>query len=357
MRKIIFTLFIAVCFHFAAVSQAVIDTAATIVVDADQDAELAYNKGIELYSAKQYSEAVKSFSDAIAVNPKFVKAYMNRAAVRTELKDFKGAAEDYGVVIELDSAEKRAFYKRGMCFYYLNDHDAAYTELEKASKTPFELANVYYYLGIISFLKDSFNLANEHFSGAIRVNPKFANAYNDRASAKKKLKDTLGAIADYKLAIKYNDKLAIAYNNLASLYRRQGKFDLAIEYYDQAIAIDPKYYMALNNRGSAKTDNGMYDEAVADFKKAVLVKNDYYYAYNNMGVAYMKKKSYGMAKIALTKAIELNPEYAPAYMNRGAVLEMMREAKEACADWQTAVDKGLAKAEIYLAECPNYSKK
>jgi len=46
-----------------------------------------------------------------------------------------------------------------------------------------------------------------------------------------------------------------------------------------------------------------------------------------------------------------------AYMNRGAVREMMRKPKEACADWKTAYEMGLKKAEMYLAECPNYSKK
>ena len=58
------------------------DTVNTIVVEANQEAELAYNKGISLMGEKQYKEAVAQFEEALKYNAQFRQAYVNMGSAK-----------------------------------------------------------------------------------------------------------------------------------------------------------------------------------------------------------------------------------------------------------------------------------
>ncbi len=44
----------------------------------EQQAEMAYNLGLDVLSKKDYNEAIENFSQALQLNPAFDKAYYNR---------------------------------------------------------------------------------------------------------------------------------------------------------------------------------------------------------------------------------------------------------------------------------------
>jgi len=58
-----------------ALSQEKIDTNATIVVEKNQEAEIAYNRGIKNFNNKEYQAAIVNFSEAIKYKSNFAKAY------------------------------------------------------------------------------------------------------------------------------------------------------------------------------------------------------------------------------------------------------------------------------------------
>lgn len=59
---------------------------AKILDDGSQDAEKAYNAGIALFNAKNYSEAIAEFDKAIQLKPTFDQAYFHRGNARQESK-------------------------------------------------------------------------------------------------------------------------------------------------------------------------------------------------------------------------------------------------------------------------------
>ena len=76
------------------------------------------------------------------------------------------------------------------------------------------------------------------------------------------------AIFYYSEAIKINPKFAQAYNNRGAAYVLKKKYDLAISDFNKAIELDPKYGKAYNNRAIVYTYEGETDKARQDLHKA-----------------------------------------------------------------------------------------
>jgi tetratricopeptide (TPR) repeat protein len=76
------------------------------------------------------------------------------------------------------------------------------------------------------------------------------------------------AIDNYSKAIKINHKFAKAYNNRGIAYISKKQYDLAIVDFSKAIELDPKNGKAYNNRAIVYSYQGETDKARQDLQKA-----------------------------------------------------------------------------------------
>ena len=73
------------------------------IVRAEDDQTTDYVlKGIDEFVDQNYNAAIADFTRAIEIDPAFVPAYTNRAAVKYETGDYDGAIEDDTRAIELE---------------------------------------------------------------------------------------------------------------------------------------------------------------------------------------------------------------------------------------------------------------
>ena len=93
--------------------------------------------------------------------------------------------------------------------------------------------------GVDSAAQGKFKEAKEEFEKAIRLDPKYAEAYNERGRT----------------------------------YARKGHYDQAISDYTKAIEIDPKYALAYTNRGLIHIKKGNKEKACSDWKRACNLGN------------------------------------------------------------------------------------
>ena len=120
------------------------------------------------------------------------------------------------------------------------------------------------------------------------------------------------AIVDYNEAIRLDPKFAQAYSSRGLAYYQKGDLDRAIADYGEAIRLDPKYAYAYNNRGNAYYHKHDENRAIVDYSEAIRLDPKYAQAYFNRGVANLYAGWLPKALADLGRSSELNPKYAYA---------------------------------------------
>jgi tetratricopeptide (TPR) repeat protein len=109
------------------------------------------------------------------------------------------------------------------------------------------------------------------FDKALRLNPRYAEAYNSRGEAYNELAQYERAIKDYDAALALNPKYAEAYFNRANAYNDLGQSDRALKDYDEALRLDQNYIGAYYNRALAHMML-RHGEAAADARAYLKLK-------------------------------------------------------------------------------------
>lgn len=140
--------------------------------------------------------ASNAFSQAIALDPQYVPAYLNRAYTRRALHDLSGAIADCNAAIALDASEERAFLMRASCEYILTNYAAASNDFSVVVSLNPDDDQARFYRASIRLVMRDWSGACDDLSNTIQLNPNNAMAYHYRAAAEIKLKDYEKAMKD-----------------------------------------------------------------------------------------------------------------------------------------------------------------
>lgn len=117
-----------------------------------QSAQEWFDRGSNKFKLNMYIEAIADFNKAIALDPKFFKAYGNRGASKYELQDYRGALADYSKVLELNSEDKRAYSNRGLTKMKFEDYEGAILDCNKAIELDRNYGTAYCNRGVAKVL-------------------------------------------------------------------------------------------------------------------------------------------------------------------------------------------------------------
>jgi tetratricopeptide (TPR) repeat protein len=106
-------------------------------------------------------------------------------------------------------------------------------------------------------------------------------------------------------AIKLNPSYADAYNDRGIAYTQLGQYQRAIEEYNEAIRLKPDNVDTYNNRGIVYFNLGQYQRTIKDSNEAIRLKPDNANAYNNRGASYLKQGNKNLGCRDLQKACVL----------------------------------------------------
>ena len=159
--------------------------------------------------------------------------------------------------------------------------------------------------------------------------------------------DLEGQISDYTGAIKLDPTYAAAYNNRGIAHRNRGDLQGALEDYSHAINLDPKNAGIYINRGILLVHRKDLAGAIADYDMAILVNPKEPLAYFARGIAREMCQDLEGAITDLTQAVMLNPMDAEVYLYRGNIRVRMGEIREAIKVYSIAIGLNANYASAY----------
>jgi len=207
-------------------------------------------------------------------------------------------------------------------------------------------------LGINKAKERDFEGAIENFDRAIKINPDYADAYNNRASVRHELGDDPGAIEDYKEAILLNPHCAVYHNSLGIISYNSDDYRGARVAHTRAIQLNRGYAQAYNDRGFARLRLGDVQGALKDFSQAIELNielnADDALAWNNRGDVYFLKLGYLQEALDdYTQAARLNPKNPKTFYYLGVIHSRLGNKEKALEDFTKAIELKRDFAEAY----------
>jgi len=190
--------------------------------------------------------SVNNYSAQLDTNPNDINAYFGRAIDYMLVQDFSEALLDFDRVVAIDPSFVMAYFNRAA---------VRYKQLE-------------YMLSQVNESNDLHTLSTQINIGA------YPQLENQQIESRQTLNENKRAyeqemiIRDYDMVIKLNPDFVYAYFNRGNLRCAQHDFRAAIQDYNDAILRDPEFAEAYFNRGLARLSLGDADRGVADLSKA-----------------------------------------------------------------------------------------
>jgi len=208
----------------------------------------------QAYQGKDYRKSLYCLDKALGVSTHSLTIKTSRAECLAFLGRYTEAAEAANSVLQLDNMNADAIYVRGLCLYYEDNVDRAFshfTQVLRFAPDHVKAKEIYKKAkslknkkeeGNAAFKAGKLDEAYKLYSDALQIDPfnRTTNAklYFNRATVASKLKKTAESISDC----------------------------------DKALDLDPNYTKALLRRAKTYMETEQYDDAVRDYEN--LMKND-----------------------------------------------------------------------------------
>jgi tetratricopeptide (TPR) repeat protein len=189
--------------------------------------------------------------------------------------------------------------------------------------------------------------ASKAFMKVVKLNPTYADGYNNLGVTLQEQGKFEGALVAYKKAISIKPNYAEAYNNLGNTLLEQGEPAGAISSYKKAISIDSNYAEANYNMGFALSSINKPEEAIVAYNNAISIKPNYSESYCNLGNAYKEIGKLNEAIDFYRNAISINPKYAQVYNNLGKVFQEQDKLELAMEAYKKATSLKLEYSEAW----------
>jgi tetratricopeptide (TPR) repeat protein len=298
-------------------------------------------RGNDKLKIGDYRGSLADYDQAIALNPKFDNAYVNRADVKkNHLNDFPGAMADYSQAIAINTKNCCAYDGRASLKVKLNDLKGALNDYTQAIAADPKNYVPYLNRGVLKSQKlNDVPGALSDYNRAIAISPNEPVSYYNRGALKySNLKDLNGALTDFNQAIILNPKYAEAYH-ARGVVKGDGLNDLsgALNDYNRAITLKPKYAEWYSDRGVLKDKLNDVPGALADFKQSLTINSKYYLAYANRAKLKLRLNDLGGALADYNQVIISDPKNHVAYLGRGSIKSQLNDLAGSLADYNQSI--------------------
>ncbi|MGB8700969.1 MAG: DnaJ domain-containing protein [Thermosynechococcaceae cyanobacterium] len=108
----------------------------------------SYIQGVNLATREDYAMAIEAFTRSIALNPKYLDAYLGRCQIRVGMGDDRGVLEDCRHILSLAPNTLQALYFQGRAHQRLGVSLAAIEDYTRAIALAADHGKAYYFRGL-----------------------------------------------------------------------------------------------------------------------------------------------------------------------------------------------------------------
>jgi tetratricopeptide (TPR) repeat protein len=101
-----------------------------------KDAHDLTEEGNSFCSLKRYEEAIKSFNEALKIDPKYVNAWYSKGIILRDLTRYEEAIKSFNEALKIDPKCADAWLDKGVALYYdsVNNRDEALKCFDEATR-------------------------------------------------------------------------------------------------------------------------------------------------------------------------------------------------------------------------------
>jgi tetratricopeptide (TPR) repeat protein len=206
----------------------------------DPACSMAYDRRAQaLTAAGELDRALGDFDQAIRLTPAYGSAYSHRARAWLEKGELDKALADCDAALKRDATLYLAHYYRGRVWSRKGAADKAIASFGRALDQNPHYVPALNARGNERFKKSQFAKAEDDYSAAIRLDPKFdrVHLHYNRGSARLHLGDPKQARADFLEALRDDERYVPAIQGLAACFAMQGDYKAAIHWQAKAVKL------------------------------------------------------------------------------------------------------------------------
>lgn len=186
-------------------------------------------------------------------------------------------------------------------------------------------------------LATSVDEAMVHLDEALRLNPDYPEAHDNRGLALQLLGRDDEAIAEHASALRLEPAFPEAHNNLGSALQRLGRLAEAADQYREVIRLRPESPQGFANLGNALLEMDRPKEALAAYDRASRLDPSLVNVRYNAAAALVKMGRLDEASARFLEVLDAQPDSADAHTSLGAILERTGRPDEAIRHFETVV--------------------
>ncbi len=222
------------------------------------------------------------------------------------------------------------------------------------SGNPEEKALELFYEGTDHFKEGDLGLAEEKLKKAIKINPRFADAYESLGVMLGRLNRFEEAIELMQELSRVNPKSVLAHTNMSLFLMRLGKIEEAEE---QKSLATVKSFQSFGDEAKAKENEALINQKKQSewlqresmFKQVLEIDPEDTLANYGLGSIAVEKEDWQVAKDHLNKVIEQDPKYSVAYLALGKAYKGLGSTLEARKVWNEGIKIAASKGDLMPA--------
>jgi tetratricopeptide (TPR) repeat protein len=303
--------------------------------------------------AERFEEAVKLYSEALKIKPKWPDGWWYIGAIFYQQDVYTDARDAFQNVVALEPDRGPAWAMLGLCLFQTGEYERAGVALQRGRSLGVndnsELAGVVRYHTALVYIRF------EYFENAFDVLSEFLRVGNDSPKVVEAFGLTL-------LRMPYLPKEIPAAQREKILIAGQAGLNMAARRQDQARAAFDTLLAQYPNDPNIHYGFGVFmlsqdaDIALREFKRELEISPNHYAAMTQMAFEYLKRDQYEDALPLAEKAVQLAPKLYAARNVLGRVLLELGQVDRSITQLEEGVKLAPSSPEMHFALARAYTR-